>query len=176
MHYQSHWRPEQDAVHLVNLSSAQDHGLKFWQPQSHAIIAYQSVPKDCVERVVSESGDRQLFTRQLRIVKLEADDRAILQIDLRVYGVPGDEIYKHEQYMQSISKQIEKLVEESLESNILSEEAATKIYEAGNCELHEVQERTPKCNVSVAKHTWKPDSKYAHAEESLKRPKTRFPA
>ena len=53
--------------------------------------------------------------------------------------------------MQSISKQREKLAdtqkslqEKSFESNILSEDAATKFYEAGNCELHEVQERTVK--------------------------------
>ena len=43
--------------------------------------------------------------------KPEADDQTILQIDLRVNGVPNDEIYKDEQYMQSITKQIEKLVE-----------------------------------------------------------------
>ena len=83
--------------------------------------------------------------------KPEADDRAILQIDLRVNGIPSDEIYKDEQYMQNISKQMEKLVdtekslqEEPLESNIFSEEAEMKIYEAGNCELLDVQERSVK--------------------------------
>ena len=64
VHHQTHWRPEED-VYWINLSRAQDYGLNFWPTQSHAIIVYQSVPKDCVERVVSENGDRQLFTRQL---------------------------------------------------------------------------------------------------------------
>ena len=48
--------------------------------------------------------------------------------------------------MQSITKQIEKLVdtekkslhEKLLKNNTSSEEAAMKIYEAGKCELHEV--------------------------------------
>ena len=58
VHYQSHWRPEQDAVYWINLPRAQDYGIKFWQTQSHAIIVYQSVPKECVERVVNENGGR----------------------------------------------------------------------------------------------------------------------
>ena len=80
-----------------------------------------------------------------------ADDQAIFQIDLRVTGIPSDEIFEDEQYMQCITKRIEKLVdtengqqEEPLENNILSEEAAMQIYEAGICELHEVQPRTVK--------------------------------
>ena len=36
------------------------------------------------------------------------DDQTILQIDLRVNGIPSNEIYEDEQYMQSITKQIEK--------------------------------------------------------------------
>ena len=65
VHYQTHWKPEQDAVYWVNLSMAQDCGLKFWQTQSHAIIVYHSLPKERVEKVVTEQGGRQLFSRQL---------------------------------------------------------------------------------------------------------------
>ena len=36
------------------------------------------------------------------------------------------------------------LQEDPLGDNILSEKAAKKIYEAGNCELHETQKRTDK--------------------------------
>ena len=64
-------------------------------------------------------------------------------MDLRVNGIPSDEIREDNQYMQSITKQVERLVdtekslqEEPLENNILSEEAAMKIYEADNCGLH----------------------------------------
>ena len=38
---------------------------RFWHTGSNAIITYQSVPKECVVKVVSESGKRWLFARQL---------------------------------------------------------------------------------------------------------------
>ena len=70
-------------------------------------------------------------------------------IDLRVDGIPNDETYKDEQYMQRIADQVQKLVNterfiknDSPEDNILSEQAAKKIHEASNWELHEVQQRT----------------------------------
>ena len=63
--YQIRWRPEHDAVYWIHLSTAQDAGLEFWQTVSNAIITYQSVPKECVVKVVSESGKRELFARQL---------------------------------------------------------------------------------------------------------------
>ena len=59
VHYQIHWTPEQDAVYWIHLSTAQDAGLEFWQTGSNAIITYQSVPKESVVKVVSESGKRQ---------------------------------------------------------------------------------------------------------------------
>ena len=62
--YQIHRRPEQDAVYWISLSTAQDAGLEFWQTASNAIITYQLVPKECVVKVVSESGKRELFARQ----------------------------------------------------------------------------------------------------------------
>ena len=64
VHYQIHWIPEQDAVYWIHLSTAQDAGLEFWQTGSNVIITYQSVPKECVVKVVSESGKRELFARQ----------------------------------------------------------------------------------------------------------------
>ena len=61
VHYQIHWRPEQDAVSWTHLSTAQDAGLEFWQTGSNVIITYQSVRKECVVQVVSESGKSELF-------------------------------------------------------------------------------------------------------------------
>ena len=58
VHYQIHWRPEQDAVYWIHLSTAQDAGLEFWQTSSNAIISYQSVPRKYVVKVVSESEKR----------------------------------------------------------------------------------------------------------------------
>ena len=83
------------------------------------------------------------------------------EIHLCVNGIPNDEIYEDKQYMQSVTKQIEKIVDvekslqdESLESNILSVEGAMNINEPGNCELHEVPQRTvkeqcPSCQSNV---------------------------
>ena len=63
--YQSRWRPEQDAVYWIHLSTAQDAGLEFWQTSSNATFTYHVVPKESVVKVVSESGKRELFARQL---------------------------------------------------------------------------------------------------------------
>ena len=64
VHCQIHWRPEQDAVYWIHLSTAQDAGLEFWQTGSSAIITCQSVPKECVVKVVSESGKREELSRK----------------------------------------------------------------------------------------------------------------
>ena len=63
--YQTHGRLKQDAVYWFHLSTAQDACLEFWQTSSNAIITYQSVLKESVVKVVSESGKRELFARQL---------------------------------------------------------------------------------------------------------------
>ena len=65
LHDQIHWRPEHDAVYWVHLRSAQNACLEFWQSGSNAILTYLSVPKECVVKVVSESGKREMFARQL---------------------------------------------------------------------------------------------------------------
>ena len=40
------------AVHWTNLKSVQDRGLVFWQTNSNATILNNSVPADCLEKVV----------------------------------------------------------------------------------------------------------------------------
>ena len=143
--YQIHWRLEQDAVYWIHLSTAQDAGLEFWQTGSNAINSYQIVPKECVVKVVSESGKRELFARQLtprerpkvtlrpawvhtrsNTVSMPRETESNLQarnsdpnasrsrtwpkeeieqsVDLGVDGIPNDETYKDEQYMQRITK------------------------------------------------------------------------
>ena len=69
VYYQIQWRHEQDAVDWIHLSTAQDAGREFWQTGSNAIITCQSVPKESVVKVVSESGKRELFVRQLILRK-----------------------------------------------------------------------------------------------------------
>ena len=52
-------------MYWIHWSTAQDAGLEFLQTGSNATITYHSVPKECVVKVVSESGKRGLFARQL---------------------------------------------------------------------------------------------------------------
>ena len=52
-------------MYWIHLSTAQDAGPEFWQTGSHGIITYQSVLKECVVKVVSESVKRELFARQI---------------------------------------------------------------------------------------------------------------
>ena len=103
--------------------------------------------------------------------KPEADDQTILQIDLRVNAVPNDEIYKDEQYMQSITKQIEKLAEslqeEPLKINILVKKPRWKFMKQAIASCTKFNKEPSKYNVSVAKLTWKLDSKYVHAGGKL---------
>ena len=60
LHYQIHWRPEQDAVYWVHLRSAQNAGLEFWHTGSNAIVTHRPVPKECVVKVVSEIEKREI--------------------------------------------------------------------------------------------------------------------
>ena len=75
-------------------------------------------------------------------------------VDLRVVGISNEETYKDEQYVQWLAEQVQKLEstkrilkEGPLGDNILNEKAAKKIYEAWNCELHEIQKRTDKLQI-----------------------------
>ena len=52
-------------LYWVHLRSAPNAGLEFWQTGSNAIITHRSVPIECVVKVVSESGKRDMFARQL---------------------------------------------------------------------------------------------------------------
>ena len=133
------------------MSTAQDAGLKCWQTGSNATITYQSVPKACVAKVVSESGKRELFARELTpreapkvtlrdtwvhtssdVFRQPRETESKLQmwdanpipaegrswsdeefeqtVDLRVNGIPDDEVYKDKQYMQRIAEKVLKLV------------------------------------------------------------------
>ena len=50
--HRTSWKASQNAVYWINLKSAQDRGLIFWQTNSSAIIFDDSVPADCLEQVV----------------------------------------------------------------------------------------------------------------------------
>ena len=169
-------------MHWIHLSKAQDAGLEFWQTGSNAIITYQSVPKECVVKVVSESGKRELFARQLtprerpkvtlrpswvhtrsNTVSMPLETESDLQTWNSDPNASGNRIWPKKKIEQSIDLRIdgtpqrrnlhgreklettkENLKDDSPKNNILSEKAVKKIHETGNCELHEIQQRTNK--------------------------------
>ena len=63
VYYHRKWKPRQDAVYWINFAQAQEKGLQFWQTRSHAIIVYNSVPADCIYKVISQKGERTLYER-----------------------------------------------------------------------------------------------------------------
>ena len=49
----SKWKMTQDVMYWINSRIAEDKGLTFWQTRSRAFILYDSVPADCIEKLVS---------------------------------------------------------------------------------------------------------------------------
>ena len=46
------------SVGLIRKKKVQEKGLQLWQTRSHATILYDSVPADCIEKVVSTNLKR----------------------------------------------------------------------------------------------------------------------
>ena len=63
VHYHSTWKNTQDAAYWINFVRAQDKGLRFWQTRSQAEIVHNSVPTDCIDKVIPQKGERTLFER-----------------------------------------------------------------------------------------------------------------
>ena len=63
LHCKSKWKFSHGAVNWIHLARAQEKGLQFWQTRSHATIVHDSVPADCIEKVLSENGDKTLYQR-----------------------------------------------------------------------------------------------------------------
>ena len=63
VHYHSTWKNTQDAAYWINFVRAQDKGLRFWQTRSQPEIVHNSVPTDCIDKVISQKGERTLFER-----------------------------------------------------------------------------------------------------------------
>ena len=60
------WKVYQNAVYWINLKSAQDRGLIFWQANSNAFILDNSVPADGLEKVVNyKTGE--IFWQKMRL-------------------------------------------------------------------------------------------------------------
>ena len=59
--YNTKWKVIKDPMYWINLSQAQDKGQKIWQTPSNAIILYDNVPGDCIERVVNTRTNEILY-------------------------------------------------------------------------------------------------------------------
>ena len=59
--YKSKWKVHENEVYWVNVPVAQKKALTFYQTQSNAMILHNSVPADCIERVVNMKSQEMLF-------------------------------------------------------------------------------------------------------------------
>ena len=59
--YRTKWKVHQDAVHRVDLKSAQDQGMVLWETISEAIILNDVVPADCLVKVVTRKNQEILL-------------------------------------------------------------------------------------------------------------------
>ena len=63
VHHHTKLKNTLDAENKVNLTRAQDNGLRFWQTVSEAVIVYSFVLAGCIFKVCSQKGERTLFER-----------------------------------------------------------------------------------------------------------------
>ena len=61
--YVTRLKHNQNIVYCVRLSKARDQGLEFWQTKSFAIMTYATIPRDCIDRVTAQNGERVLFEK-----------------------------------------------------------------------------------------------------------------
>ena len=159
--YCSKWRYDQDVVFCITLKEAQDLGLEFWQTKSNAVIVYQTLPKQCIFRVVHTAGrqctkDHLIHNRHPRLCskklvgwcnrsskssalikalgipsnqlvrkKMKEDIITSMfnKIDVRMDGIPENEILEDEKQMKSISEIVEQLhITNYGENHVYSEE------------------------------------------------------
>ena len=59
--YKTESKVYQDAVYWIDLKSAQDKGLAFWQTRSNATLLHDSVPANCLEKVVNAKTEETLY-------------------------------------------------------------------------------------------------------------------
>ena len=129
----------------VSMPRESESNLQAWNSDLNA-SGSRTWPKEEIEQSI-DLREIQRFARasgeQVADVELQPDliresQYAEKYVDLRVDGIPNDETYTDEQYMQRIAEQVQKLVttkemfkDDSPRDNILSEKVVKKIHEAG---------------------------------------------
>ena len=88
VHHKSKWKVSEDAVYWIHLARAQEKKLKFWQTRSRAIVVHDSVPADCIEKVVSENADKTLCQR-LSTPSARSENNSRKCQDIEGHGEPA---------------------------------------------------------------------------------------
>ena len=60
----NNWKPLQDTAYWCNLMLAQEGGLQFYQTRSHAVILYDTLPAECIEKAICMKTEEQLYHRE----------------------------------------------------------------------------------------------------------------
>ena len=62
--YKSTWKPLQDTVYWCNLLLAQEGGLEFYHTRSNAVILYETLPAEFIEKAICMKTKEQLYQRE----------------------------------------------------------------------------------------------------------------
>ena len=142
VNYQIHWRSEQNAEYWIHWSATQE---RIWADSLYAIIMYQSILKECVVKVVNKSGDenssQDTYASKGPKVHSEIFWVMITSTFGAILGKPRPKLRMWD--FDPIQSQLVDLQGRAVHAdtnshkdNILSEKAAKKSHEAGNCEMH----------------------------------------
>ena len=62
--YKNTWKPLQDTVFWCNLLPAQEGRLQFYQTRSNAVILYDTLPAEFIEKAICMKTKEQLYQRE----------------------------------------------------------------------------------------------------------------
>ena len=65
--YKQNLKIHQNTVYWANLRVAQKKGLTFYQTRSNAIILHNTLPAECIEKVVALSSGEVVYNKPIRI-------------------------------------------------------------------------------------------------------------
>ena len=68
--YKSTWKRLQNTVFWCNLELAQERGLRFYQTRSHAVVLYDTLPAEFIEKAVCMKTKDQLYQKESSIPRL----------------------------------------------------------------------------------------------------------
>ena len=57
------WKHSQNTAYWIRHGSAQEKGIAFWETKLHAIITDNTVPLDCIDRVITQHGEMTVYQR-----------------------------------------------------------------------------------------------------------------